>query len=162
MLSAGKDLHIGGVATHHKVRLIRNDTVTYLAVDDETVSSDVDAVTVPTAPSVMGGGGSMVGSHMGMMTQQDLSFGNYSTNSYVYVGGLPSWYSTKLSSLALPSVVFEPRFRGSIRNLLYADDATGRPKIQELMAYKVRLHSKTSSLCILTPDSCTTICTVNN
>ena len=155
MLSAGKDLHIGGVATHHKVRLIRNDTVTYLAVDDETVSSDVDAVTVPTAPSVMGGGG-----HMGMMTQQDLSFGNYSTNSYVYVGGLPSWYSTKLSSLALPSVVFEPRFRGSIRNLLYADDATGRPKIQELMAYKVRLHSKRNYLCFLRPGDSCTICTV--
>ena len=72
----------------------------------------------------------------------DLNFGNFSTNYYVYMGGLPSWYSTKLSSLALPSVVFEPRFRGSIRNLLYADDATGRPKIQELMAYKVRVQSQ--------------------
>ena len=128
VLAAGKDLHIGRM--HHKVRLIRNNSLTLLAVDDEVVSSDGDAITVPTAPVLggpqphRGGGG-------------DTYFGNYSTNSYVYVGGLPSWYSTKLSSLALPSVVFEPRFRGSIRNLLYADDDSGRPRVQELMAYKV-------------------------
>ena len=69
----------------------------------------------------------------------EIEFGNFTTNSYVYVGGLPSWYSTKLSMLALPSVVFEPRFRGSIRNILYADDDTARPRRQEVMAYKVRL-----------------------
>ena len=40
---------------------------------------------------------------------------NVSANSYVYVGGLPAWYATKLSNLALPSVVFEPRFRGAVR-----------------------------------------------
>lgn len=62
---------------------------------------------------------------------------NFSANSFVYVGGLPSFYSTKLSSLALPSAVFEPRFRGSIRNVVYADDESGRPRRQEVMAYKV-------------------------
>ena len=67
----------------------------------------------------------------------DLNFGNHTTNSYVYMGGLPSWYTTKLSSLALPSVVFEPRFRGSIRNVVFADDKSGRPRRQEIMAYKV-------------------------
>ena len=65
---------------------------------------------------------------------------NFSANSFVYVGGLPSFYSTKLSSLALPSAVFEPRFRGSIRNVVYADDESGRPRRQEVMAYKVRHH----------------------
>ena len=70
----------------------------------------------------------------------EIEFGNFTTNSYVYVGGLPSWYSTKLSMLALPSVVFEPRFRGSIRNILYADDDTAKPRRQEVMAYKVSLR----------------------
>ena len=70
-----------------------------------------------------------------------MNFGNYTTNSYVYMGGLPSWYTTKLSSLALPSVVFEPRFRGGIRNVVFADDSSGRPRRQEIMAYKVSRNS---------------------
>ena len=44
--------------------------------------------------------------------------------------------------LALPSVVFEPRFKGSIRNILYADDETGKPRRQEVMAYKVGFGPK--------------------
>ena len=71
----------------------------------------------------------------------DMNFGNFTTNSYVYMGGLPSWYTTKLSSLALPSVVFEPRFRGGIRNVVFADDSSGRPRRQEIMAYKVSANS---------------------
>jgi hypothetical protein len=39
----------------------------------------------------------------------DLYLGNFTTNSAVYIGGLPPWYSSKLASLALPSAVFEPR-----------------------------------------------------
>ena len=74
----------------------------------------------------------------GLKQNNGLQFGrNFSANSFVYIGGLPSFYSTKLSSLALPSAVFEPRFRGSIRNIVYADDETGRPRRQEVMAYKV-------------------------
>ena len=69
--------------------------------------------------------------------KKEVANGNFSANSFVYFGGLPSFYSTKLSSLALPSAVFEPRFRGSIRNVVYADDETGRPRRQEVMAYKV-------------------------
>ena len=80
-----------------------------------------------------------VSSNVGhVTTSSEIEFGNFTTNSYVYVGGLPSWYGTKLSMLALPSVVFEPRFRGSIRNILYADDDSGKPRRQEVMAYKVR------------------------
>jgi neurexin len=40
---------------------------------------------------------------------QEFYLGNFTTNSALYVGGLPPWYSGKLASLALPSVVFEPR-----------------------------------------------------
>ena len=39
---------------------------------------------------------------------QDFYLGNFTTNSALYIGGLPPWYSSKLASLALPSVVFEP------------------------------------------------------
>ena len=52
-------------------------------------------------------------------------------------------YSTRLSSLALPSAAFEPRLRGAVRNLAYADEASSSAiRRQEVMAYKVReLHS---------------------
>ena len=103
----------------------------------DRVTSDANNIYLPSKSSVTG---------LSTMSPPPLSaliseieFGNFTTNSYVYVGGLPSWYSTKLSMLALPSVVFEPRFRGSIRNILYADDDTARPRRQEVMAYKVRL-----------------------
>ena len=90
--------------------------------------------------------GSMSGGFDGSLSANvqangDMNFGNYTTNSYVYMGGLPSWYTTKLSSLALPSVVFEPRFRGGIRNVVFADDTSGRPRRQEIMAYKVSPNS---------------------
>ena len=39
--------------------------------------------------------------------------------------------------LAVPSVAFEPRFRGSFRNLLYAKNTEEKPEKQEMMAYKV-------------------------
>jgi leucine-rich repeat transmembrane neuronal protein 1/2 len=40
---------------------------------------------------------------------QEFYLGNFTTNSALYIGGLPPWYTSKLASLALPSVVFEPR-----------------------------------------------------
>ena len=51
----------------------------------------------------------------------DCQFGNASRNSDVFVGGLPIEYGARLSMLALPSVMFEPRFKGSVRNLVYTD-----------------------------------------
>uniref|UniRef100_A0A2C9K890 Uncharacterized protein n=1 Tax=Biomphalaria glabrata TaxID=6526 RepID=A0A2C9K890_BIOGL len=43
-----------------------------------------------------------------------------SNDTFLVIGGLPIEYeSKKFKSLALPSVIFEPRFRGSIRNLFY-------------------------------------------
>ena len=67
----------------------------------------------------------------------DFMLGNFTINSAVYLGGLPPWYSSKLKNLALPSVVFEPRFRGEIRNVIYADSDDGTVKQQEMMAFKV-------------------------
>lgn len=51
----------------------------------------------------------------------DCQFGNVSRNSDLFVGGLPIEYGARLSMLALPSVMFEPRFKGSVRNLVYTD-----------------------------------------
>ncbi|ESP00130.1 hypothetical protein LOTGIDRAFT_141314 [Lottia gigantea] len=48
---------------------------------------------------------------------------NNITDLYFFIGGLPNDYDQKLTSLALPSVVFEPKFRGSIRNLFYSSCA---------------------------------------
>merc|ERR1719458_752404 len=66
----------------------------------------------------------------------DTSLGNFTINSFVYLGGLPPWYSSKLSSLALPSVVFEPRFRGEVRNIIYCDTSDGVLTQQHMMAFK--------------------------
>lgn len=59
-------------------------------------------------------------------------FGHLATNSDVYVGGMPAWYNTKLTLLALPSVIFELRFNGAIRNLVYADENSRMPRRQEM------------------------------
>ncbi|KAL8601328.1 hypothetical protein ACOMHN_054622 [Nucella lapillus] len=42
---------------------------------------------------------------------------------FMYFGGLPQEFDNQMLLLALPSVVFEPRFRGSIRNLFLKDCA---------------------------------------
>ena len=85
----------------------------------------------------------------------DLAFGNITSNSYVFVGGLPSWYSggdSWMDTVVLPTVHLEPRFRGAVRYLRYRDtrasllqasssqsppspDSANR--LQEMMAYKV-------------------------
>ena len=119
------------------LQIIRNGAHTALVLDGvERVTSDANNMFVPTkttSPTP-----ASTSTHP-TTASSEIEFGNFTTNSYVYVGGLPSWYGTKLSMLALPSVVFEPRFKGSIRNILYADDETGKPRRQEVMAYKVGL-----------------------
>lgn len=65
----------------------------------------------------------------------DLNFGNYATNSPVFVGGISSEYEDKTSSLTLPAIYLEPRFTGSIRNVLYSN--CGGPLIRpELLDYR--------------------------
>jgi len=39
------------------------------------------------------------------------TFGNATTNSYIFIGGLPSWYGEKSESIVLPTVLLEPRFQ---------------------------------------------------
>lgn len=62
---------------------------------------------------------------------KEFQFGKFATNSDVFVGGMPNWYNAKLALLALPSVIFEPRFRGTVRNLVYADQPNVSPRRQE-------------------------------
>ena len=112
--------------TWHSVRVQRNLSKTLVVLDDKI------QVVLPDASKFR-----PVNRNVNKEPSLHEFGGNFSANSFVYVGGLPSFYSTKLSSLALPSAVFEPRFRGSIRNIVYADDETGRPRRQEVMAYKV-------------------------
>ncbi|KAL8610426.1 hypothetical protein ACOMHN_035143 [Nucella lapillus] len=50
----------------------------------------------------------------------------------MFFGGLPLEYENQLLLLALPSVVFEPRFKGSIRNLFFRD-CGGEPHRPEMI-----------------------------
>ncbi|XP_072160521.1 neurexin 1 [Bemisia tabaci] len=62
---------------------------------------------------------------------REFQFGRLQSNSDVYIGGIPAWYYTKLTLLALPSVIFEPRFRVAVRNVVYADQSSPVPRRQE-------------------------------
>lgn len=73
---------------------------------------------------------------------KEFEFGKLAGNSDVYVGGMPSWYNSKLTLLALPSVIFEPRFNGFIRNLVYADGENTVPRRQEM-------KSRNTKVCML-------------
>lgn len=68
----------------------------------------------------------------------NLAFGNRHSNGYVFVGGLPSWYSEKMDSVVLPTTLLEPRLRGSVRNLKYRDMRHESERHQDMMAYKVK------------------------
>ncbi|XP_028031310.1 neurexin-1-like isoform X3 [Bombyx mandarina] len=63
---------------------------------------------------------------------KEFAFGKFTTNSDVFVGGIPPSYDSKLATLALPSVIFEPKFRGAVRNLVYSDLPGQPPRRQEL------------------------------
>lgn len=73
---------------------------------------------------------------------KEFIFGRFATNSDVFVGGMPTWYNTKLTLLALPSVIFEPRFVGAVRNLIYPDVEGGPPRRQETRPkdHRVRIY----------------------
>ncbi|XP_055677367.1 neurexin-1 isoform X2 [Lutzomyia longipalpis] len=103
IITVGRDLHDGH---WHKVQVLRSDEHSTLTVD----------------------GVSQTRSSRG----KEFQFGKFATNSDVFVGGMPNWYNSKLTLLALPSVIFEPRFRGSIRNLVYSDQPGIPPRRQEM------------------------------
>ncbi|XP_065225027.1 neurexin 1 isoform X2 [Planococcus citri] len=103
IITVGRELNDGH---WHKVSVKRNDNKTTLTLDDVSQSRTSKG--------------------------KEFHFGNLATNSDVYIGGMPSWYNTKLTRLALPSVIFEPRFSGSIRNLVYTDAESNSPKRQRI------------------------------
>ena len=113
ILSASQHLDDGG---WHKVEIYRNNQETTLVVDSiaQTRSSQGD----------------------------ELAFGNLTQNSYVYVGGVPVSFSAKLRFLALPSVIFEPRFRGSIRNVFYSNCGGELTQIEMLSSEGVRTTAR--------------------
>ncbi|XP_067134301.1 neurexin 1-like isoform X3 [Centruroides vittatus] len=106
IISVGRNLHDGH---WHRVEIIRNIEETQLRVDDDTQGR------ISRGP--------------------EYHFGNYTTNSFVYFGGMPSWYSSKPNLLALPSVLFEPTFKGSIKNVVYASEE-GLAKEQDMIEFK--------------------------
>lgn len=97
----------------HKVEIRRNMDQTSLSVDHVTVTRTSRG--------------------------REFTFGNLSTNSLVYIGGLPALFQTKLHQLALPSVNFEMRYRGAIRNVIYADSNGGPARQQDILASKVHI-----------------------
>lgn len=107
ILMAGHDLYDG---RWHRVTVERRGLVTALSVDNATSTT--------TAASA----------------DKELQFGRLASNSPVYVGGMPGWYNGRLTRLALPSVIFEPRFNGAVRNIVYADDFYPYPRRQTAIA----------------------------
>lgn len=101
ILMAGHDLYDG---RWHRVAVERRGRVTALSVDNATSAA--------------------------ASSGKELQFGRLASNSAVYVGGMPGWYNGRLTRLALPSVIFEPRFNGAVRNIFYADDSYPYPRRQ--------------------------------
>ena len=60
-------------------------------------------------------------SYTKVATGTHLTIGDLEHNSLVYVGGLPNTFMKKLDTLAIPSVLFEPRWQGSVRNILFSN-----------------------------------------
>lgn len=71
--------------------------------------------------------------------------------SFVFIGGMPLEYGAKLNRLALPSVIFEPQFRGSIQNVLYSNCGGPMEAPERLEASGIRSAAK--DLC-LEEDPC--------
>lgn len=112
ILTVGRDL---GDGHWHKVLVARNNENTTLTVDGSSSTSTSRGKEYEFGKSTTGG------------------------NSDVYVGGMPGWYNSKLTLLALPSVMFEPRFNGLIRNLVYADGDRSAPRRQEINSRDVKV-----------------------
>ena len=66
-------------------------------------------------------GGKLLDAFLSLLSGAGGTFGNSQNDSYVYVGGLPSSYWRRMSSLSAPSAMFLPRFNGYVRNVLYGN-----------------------------------------
>ncbi|XP_022254288.1 neurexin-1-like, partial [Limulus polyphemus] len=104
----------------HHVEIVRNGEEILLQVDEEIANR--------------------------ILPGKDLEFGNISTNSLVFFGGLPSWYKTKLYKLSLPSAFYEPHFKGAVRNVVYASDEAP-PQSEDMTAF-VGVRSKEINHCL--------------
>ncbi|CAH1113681.1 unnamed protein product [Psylliodes chrysocephalus] len=126
IITVGRDLNDGH---WHKVHVQRHEDRTILTVDGV--------------------------SQMRTSRGKEFNFGRFTTNSDVFVGGMPTWYNTKLTLLALPSVIFEPRFVGAVRNLIYPDVEGGTPRRQETRPkdHRIMRGNSTSDACE-TRDPC--------
>ena len=137
----------------HQVSVVKNGADTTLVVDraSRTLRSNGDHSTKaalgvdpgdPEGGSASGGGTGSGGSsskQYGPRKDSDsMAFGDLYSNGYVFVGGLPSWYSEKMDSVVLPTTLLEPRLRGSVRSLKYRDMRSSSERQQDMMAYKVR------------------------
>ncbi|ELU16319.1 hypothetical protein CAPTEDRAFT_22004, partial [Capitella teleta] len=71
---------------------------------------------------------------------------NSNKSSFMYVGGIPIGFSAKLSVLSLPSVVFEPRLRGSVRNLFYSN--CGEDPTRAVMVDNVGVRTNDRQSCL--------------
>ena len=83
---------------------------------------------VPSPSSSTSSSSSSSSSNSSSLDQQSSA----EAEAYVFMGGLPREYqSKKQKALAVPFVVFEPRFRGSVRNFFYQNctGASQRPEI---------------------------------
>ncbi|XP_048259836.1 neurexin-1-like isoform X2 [Haliotis rufescens] len=92
ILSAGSNLNDNA---WHKVEIIRNNLDTTLLVDSIEFRRKSLGV--------------------------DFDSENVTEDRFLFMGGLPEEYDRELSKLSLPSVLFEPKFRGSIRNVFYSN-----------------------------------------
>jgi leucine-rich repeat transmembrane neuronal protein 1/2 len=68
----------------------------------------------------------------------DFSDGQPGQEIFMYFGGLPKEFDNDLLQLALPSVVFETRFKGSIRNLFYRNCGGERHRPDMLDSFGLR------------------------
>ena len=135
----------------HQVSVIKNGADTTLVVDraSRTLRSNGDhsikaALGVDpgdpesSASGGTGSGGSSSKQYGPRKDSDSMAFGDLYSNGYVFVGGLPSWYSEKMDSVVLPTTLLEPRLRGSVRSLKYRDMRSSSERQQDMMAYKVR------------------------
>lgn len=129
----------------HKIMVIRSGEETTLVVGQlqrETHRPILSAPRLEEPPSEDTAAALMsrtLGRRKDNLSGRDAAtFGNATSNSYVFIGGLPSWYGEKLETVVLPTVLLEPRFRGSIRKLKYKDTKSEQPRVQDMMAYKVK------------------------
>ena len=91
-LKVGKNLNDG---RWHKLKVTRNRMETILKIDNENKSK--------------------------FAFGSDYFFGDLRNNSHLFLGGIPRELKRNIHALALPSVILERSFKGSIRNVMYSN-----------------------------------------